>query len=313
MKKKMSNNPHPPKKSKKERKQNTYFLNNKIQLNIINSNSKNYLFKKEDEFFSSDKIEIKIKKESEQNKKNLESKKKKIIENNISNYNEQELNTLKYNLAIEIDKRTYFEYYCSLLRKKHLIIFTFISTNDFNLISIKLSLFIMSFSLYLTINGFFFSDEKMHTIYINKGFLSFLSQIPQILYSTIITAIINVILKKLSLSEQSILSIKKQKKYNDAMEESKKIDKCIKVKFIIFFILEFLLNIFFWYFISVFCAVYNNTQILLIKDTIYSFCLSMIYPYGLNLLPGLFRIPSLRAKNKDKEYLYRISCLFALI
>ena len=39
----------------------------------------------------------------------------------------------------------------------------------------------------------------------------------------------------------------------------------------------------------------------------------MLYPIGLNLLPGFFRIPALRAKNKDKQCLYKISKIIALI
>ena len=70
---------------------------------------------------------------------------------------------------------------------------------------------------------------------------------------------------------------------------------------------------FFWYFISCFCAVYINTQIILIEDSIISFGLSMAYPFALNFIPGIFRIPALRAKNKDKECLYKISAVIALI
>ncbi len=69
--------------------------------------------------------------------------------------------------------------------------------------------------------------------------------------------------------------------------------------------------LFFWYFISTFCAVYTNTQSILIKDTLISFMTSMLYPFGLNLLPGMFRMPALRAKNK--KCLYTISSLIALI
>ncbi len=89
--------------------------------------------------------------------------------------------------------------------------------------------------------------------------------------------------------------------------------KCITIKFITFLILSTILLSFFWYFISCFCAVYTNTQVILIKDTLISFGLSMLYPFGLNLLPGMFRIPALRAKNKDKKILYQISGLVALI
>ena len=71
--------------------------------------------------------------------------------------------------------------------------------------------------------------------------------------------------------------------------------------------------LFFWYFISCFCAVYYNTQIILIKSTFLSFGLSMIYPIGINLIPGIFRIPELRAEKKDKKCLYSFSQYVALI
>ena len=71
--------------------------------------------------------------------------------------------------------------------------------------------------------------------------------------------------------------------------------------------------LFFWYFISCFCAVYNNTQIILLKDTLLSFGLSMLYPIGLSLLPGAFRIPSLRSEKKNKKCLYNFSKIIALL
>ena len=226
---------------------------------------------------------------------------------------DQELNTLEYEKAVEIDKRTYCQYYISLLKKKHLILFTFLPANDYNLMSLKLSLFLVSFSLYLTINGFFFNDETMHKIYIDSGIYNVLYQIPQILYSSIISSFINMLLKNLSLSETDILKIKHEQSIKSTIKKSKKTEKCIKIKFIVFFIISLMLIIFFWYFISCFCAVYNNTQVILFKDTLISFGLSMTYPLAINLLPGLFRIPSLRAKNKDKKCLYSFAQVLSLI
>ena len=43
--------------------------------------------------------------------------------NNIEktiNLNTQELNSLKYEEALELDKRTYFQYYFSLIKTKHI-------------------------------------------------------------------------------------------------------------------------------------------------------------------------------------------------
>ena len=248
---------------------------------------------------------------TENNKFENNNKKFKYLDS--KSLNDQELNTLEYNIAISIDKRTYLQYYWSLLKKKQLILFTILPANDYNLLTLKISLFLLSFSLYFTINGFFFSDDTMHKIHEDNGSYNIIYQIPQILYSSVVSAVINMVLKMLSLSEKNILAIKQENDIKIAIRKSKGIEMCITIKFIIFFIFSNILLLFFWYFISCFCAVYINTQMILIKDTLVSFGLSMIYPFGLNLLPGIFRIPALRAKEKDKKCLYQISGLVALI
>ena len=83
--------------------------------------------------------------------------------------------------------------------------------------------------------------------------------------------------------------------------------KILKIKFILFFIISFIILFIFACYIICFCGVYTNTQIHLIKDTVYSFVLSLIYPFGTYLIPCLFRIIALRAKNKDKNYIYSFS------
>ena len=109
------------------------------------------------------------------------------------------------------------------------------------------------------------------------------------------------------------MNIKREKTYLKAKKISKSVIRCLKVKLGFFFSLSLLLMLFFWYFISCFCAVYKNTQTTLIKDTLISFALSMVYPFAINLFPGIFRIPALRAKDKNKKYLYMLSGYIALI
>ena len=231
----------------------------------------------------------------------------------ISSLNDQEINDLPYEIAVRADKRSYWQYYWSLLKKKQLILFTFWPTNDYNVYVIKVSLFLISFGLYFTINGFFFTDDTMHKLYIDEGVYNLIFQIPQILFSTIISTIISMLLKMLSLTEKNILEVKQEKDSIKKMEKMKTIEKSLKIKFLLYFIISTLLMLFFWYFISCFCSVYKNTQIVLIKDTLLSYILSMVYPFGLNLLPGLLRIPALRAEKRDRKCLYKISQYVALI
>ena len=81
----------------------------------------------------------------------------------------------------------------------------------------------------------------------------------------------------------------------------------------LYFILSFLFLIFFWYYLSMFGVIYRNTQLQLLKDTLISFGLSLIYPFGIYLIPGLFRIPALsNAKNK-RICIYKTSLFIQII
>ena len=55
------------------------------------------------------------------------------------------MNILEYEKALELDKRNYLQYYYSLLKKKQLILFTFLSTNYYNIEALNIGLFIVSF------------------------------------------------------------------------------------------------------------------------------------------------------------------------
>ena len=87
--------------------------------------------------------------------------------------------------------------------------------------------------------------------------------------------------------------------------------KCLKLKFILFYIISGIFLVFFWLYLSCFCALYRNTQYHLMKDTILSFILSLLYPFILNLLPIFIRIPAIR--NKNSEYMYKISKIIQLL
>ena len=235
--------------------------------------------------------------------------KESVIKAHINNYNDYELNNLIYEEALEYDKRTYCQYYIAQLKYKQLLIFTFYTNIDYNSKIIKISLFFFFFELYFTVNALFFSDLTMHKIYVDKGAFNFIYQIPQILYSSIISSVIHFIINFLSLSEKSIVKLREEKK--EQKNEFETILKCLKIKFILLFILEFLFLVFFWYYLGCFCAVYRNTQSHLLKDTLTSFGLSMIYPFGMTLIPGTLRIPALIDKNQ--KCLYKISQILQLI
>ena len=84
---------------------------------------------------------------------------------NIMKYIDEEINSLPYDLAIQCDKRSYCEYYISLLKTKHCLIFALFNNNDYNSNIIKIDLFFIGFAIDYIVNALFYDDDTMHKIY----------------------------------------------------------------------------------------------------------------------------------------------------
>ena len=253
---------------------------------------------------NSEKIK-KTKKKSKDVQSELNLKEKKEEDNHNKILDDFELNDLSYEEAIIYDQRTFFQVYLSLLRREHRILFTFFVCHDYNLIFIKLSRFIFLLATDIAMNVFFFSDVTMHKTFLNYGKYNFLQQIPQIIYSTIVSQMIEVFLCFLSLTDKHIYQIKSleiNSKYKKVIIE---VFKCIKIKLLFYFIFTFIFFGFYWYAVAAFCAVYENSQSAFIKDSFISFLLSLAYPFVLYTFPSAFRIFALKCKNQ--AWLYKLS------
>ena len=233
--------------------------------------------------------------------------------NNTPNTNykpdtDYEINWLSYKEAIRFDKRTKCEYYGALIKSKQLFIFTFCSFNDYNSGIIKKFMLFLSFALHYTANALFFTESTMHQIYEDEGKFNFEYQFPKIIFSAIIsTFILRIMLQTLVLTDKDILEVKKRTTKDLAIKMKRKKLKCMKIKFGIFFILNFILLGLFWYYLTCFNAIYKNTQVYLIKNTFISFAFSLFYPFIINIFPTMIRICSLHSAKKDQEYFYKVS------
>ena len=229
------------------------------------------------------------------NKKNL------TIEEKIETFNDFELGELSYEEALIKDKRTFIQSYISLIKTKHLLFFSFILLNDYNSHMIKIFIFFFTFALNLIVSAMFYSDSTMHKIYVDYGEFDFTYQLPQMIYSFIISSILENLLNNLGLYENNIVEFKKNK-----VNKEKLLSK-IKIKVIIFFTIVYILLFSFWIYLGCFCVVYKNTQIHLLLDVLSSFSISMITPFFGVLLPCLFRILSLKDKNRKRIVLFKLS------
>ena len=219
----------------------------------------------------------------------------------LDNY---ELNNLEFDQAKKKDNRNFIAIYWSLLKREHLIIFTFITKDDHNIKFVKYATFIFLLCSDMAMNIFFFSDETMHKMFLDYGKFNFIQQIPQIVYSTLVSQLIETLLCYLCLTDKHYYQIK-----NATMSDNLMIGaiKCIKLKISFFFIVTTIMYIFFWYFITCFCSVYQNTQIAFIKDSILSFVLSSLIPFVIYLIPSFLRIIALKTDKVKLECIYKLS------
>ena len=231
----------------------------------------------------------------------------------IMEYSEEELNDFSYDLALQNDKRTYWQFYFSLIKTKHEFIYSFFYNKDYNAKIIKIDLFFFGFASNYTVNGMFFNDETMHNVYENKGLFDVSYQLPIIVYSSLISMALGALVQRLALSKDAIIDFKQSKETKEVNEIGAKLIKKLKIKFVFYFIVSFIFLIFFSYYISMFDAVYKNTQFLLLEDTLMGVGLSFVYPFVIYLFPGLFRIPALAAPQKDKKCLYDLSKIFTIL
>ena len=288
------------KKKKKKKKKSNIIQLNSGQNNNNKSLSKSELKASKEIIFNNKSINEKSCKKDKRNKLNHKN-----------NFNDYELNSLAYKDASKYDKRTYFKIYSSLIKIKHPIIFSFYPVKDYNSIITKIDLLLLSFSLYYFTNALFFDETIIHKIYEDKGIYNFIYLVPFITYSFIISHTLSIIIKYFSLSERNIYEIKSEHNFEIANDKIYNVRRRLIIKYICFYILGTLFLLFLWYYLSSFGAVYKNTQIYLIKNTLISIGFSLVYPFIINILPAIIRIYSL--KSSKREILYKISRIIQYI
>ena len=227
---------------------------------------------------------------------------KKTLNNKNKSMTDFELNTLSFKEVIIYDKRNFINVYCSQIKYAQLFIFTFFASNDGNARIIKLFLFIFYFSMIIFINSFFFDLKNINELYTKKKKVDYLYDLKNPIIYSFIGGFFFLFFKFLALN-----NIKK------FIRDIKQFNKqfCIaKTQIGIFFILQFIFLFGFWYFISLFCSIYYNSQYFLIYKCGISFITYMIFPFFSVLISVIFRLIGIKKQIPIIYYIGRIIVLF---
>ena len=209
------------------------------------------------------------------------------------------LNNYDYNEAIQYDNRSIFRiFFIYLIMKDNFLNIIFFNP-PLELRPLRICIFIFNYSCELSLNALFYlSDnisDKYHYSGANRLLFSLINNIIISLVSTIVSFALLTFFQTLIQSSDSIIELfrkqekllKSDKNYKVNIETKGKIEKditgilkCLKVKIIFFVIFEFLFTIFFFYYVTAFCHVYQSTQISWILDSISSYVIS----FGITLV-----------------------------
>jgi len=220
---------------------------------------------------------------------------KKIIENSI------EYDELPFKMAINLDKRSGFQIFRIKLTEKIKIIDICVNKK---IKDILLSQYFLYLLIDLTMNAILYSDSIVSHKRHNNGKLDFFIVFLLSAFSNIFAGIIDYYLELLIGFEEKINNIKEIKKEIAFLRVSKLILREIKVRVILFFIIENVIIFFCTYYMFIFFTIYHKSQMSLLKN----YLISLIEGWSINILIALlivvFRKLGIYFRNK---YIYNTS------
>ena len=213
-----------------------------------------------------------------------------------------ELNVLEYEHSFDCDTRSFSGIYASIIKEENNIIFSFsFCADDYNLSFAKFSFFLLQLILHLTVICLFFGDYTINNIYDKKNKFDVAYMIIPMLLTFGICLIINIPLRILVKSNNNVLDIKYE---NCTYEHGKTI---IRTKIFFYFFIGFIIMIFGFFLVSIFSAVYTNSQIKLIACAGYTLAGNFILQIIFCFLIAAFRICSLTGEKKSRKCLYNFT------
>ena len=232
------------------------------------------------------------------------------------------LNNYTFKGAIKNDIRNFWRIFWINIINFELILHTFIFRTPLEFKSLRIVLFILSNATAFAFNALFYSNSKISDRYNYTGdYLYFYSLVNNLVISILstIVSIFLLLLNKLINSRYELENIfrreeekmMKNKSYVVSQQEKiiikNQIDnvlKKLKIKIYIFLGIDISLMLFFLYFVTAFCAVYKDTQISWISDSITSFISAIVIELLISFFNSSLYTSALRYKI---EILYDIS------
>ena len=231
---------------------------------------------------------------------------------NIKKLVDNSFEEMDYDDIVEFDKRTFCQYFCEKMQEDQMIINTFFISHYTKPKAIKIAIFIFNIDMYFLINGMFYNDSYISEVFNSTAEETFFSFIPRIfkrfVYSTIILKIIEFIIKFFFVEEIKIKKILLANK-NDLLKlrlEMNNILRIIIKRIRIFIIINYIIILFSWYYLSCLNNVYPHINREWILSSILFFVIIQIIHLFLTFIEACIRFISIKC---ESEKFFKITLL----
>ena len=236
------------------------------------------------------------------------------------------LDNYDYKTAIKYDKRNFLRIFLiCMLAKGNIINILFFKT-PLDLQALRIILFIFVNSCDLAFNTIFYSNTSISDKYHYEGdnifIFSLVNNLVQSIVSSVISIFMAILLQHMIDSRGSFEDIfkeeekkmRKDRSYKvlketkiEILGQIRKIFSNLKCKIVIFLVLDFLIILFFFYFVTAFCEVYKETQISWIYDYFISFLISLATEVIISFIIALLYTISIRYR---LNFIYKVVIFF---
>ena len=217
----------------------------------------------------------------------------------------EDIDDLPYTKALRVDHRNLIKMNWDIaLSKIELIQIVFFS-GAFDLITLNLSVYILSFGLDFTLNALLFSDDVISKTHKNQGKSDYTVTFMLSLLSNLIGNVLSSAFIRLTAFNFAYEEISQEiKNKEDFLSNCTKIIRVINRKIVLYYILEIILLLFFIYYDTIFCILYHCSQMNWFIDCITGVVLSLIYSVGISIMIAMLRYCSLHCRYRA---LYNVS------
>ena len=234
-------------------------------------------------------------------------------DNFFDEYLKTEFDDMDYDDILEKDKRKFCQYLKEKIIANQIIINVFCSEEPLKPMSIKILLLVLQIDLYFLINGLFYDEEYASNIFhLEKD--SFYDAMGRffgnLVYAALVGIIINYIIEWFFIEESQVKKIYKKKKGNISILKSEiiRIILKIKIRYIFFIVITFLITIFTLIHISCFNIVYSHLKWEWMIFSIIIIVFMQIFSVLICLIHTILRYTSLKC---NSEKIYKISYLIS--